>query len=436
MHDYIDYLKAQGQLTTVSVSVDPKFELAAVTQKLQELSDNAILFENVQGTEFPVITNVYGSRQRLCNLVGAKEGNFCHRWSELYPSDMTNAVSHEKIADQRIFGKLSDLPLITYFEKDGGPYFTSALFIAKDPKTAVPNLSFHRSQYISDDELRVRLGTTHDLAHYQTQAEELGEPLQAALLIGTPPEFFVAACASLPRDHNELMAAAAIKGSPVPMEDCKTIDLQYPKGTQVVVEGHFLLNEKRPEGPFGEFMGYYVPVGDNAVFQVTSVHWLENPVFHSINCGSPEDMYPLDYAIATRIYTSLQSQLPGVLNVACYPYIMNTVVQIKQQYEGHARHVLLATMGAHLDYSKSCMVVDEDIDINNLEEVLWAYLTRGRADTRAFILEDIPGFYRDPKKDHWGRLAIDATKPFDRQEEFERKRIPGVDTLDIKKYLS
>ena len=97
--------------------------------------------------------------------------------------------------------------------------------------------------------------------------------------------------------------------------------------------------------------------------------------------------------------------------------------------------MLLAAIGAHLDYSKCCIVVDEDVDIHSLDDVMWAFLTRGRADTRAFVMNDVPGFYRDPHKDHWGRLAIDATKPFHRRDEFERKRIPGADVLDLGKYL-
>jgi len=281
----------------------------------------------------------------------------------------------------------------------------------------------------------VRLGSTHDLTQYQKAAEKNGDALPAVLLIGTEPEIFIAACASLPIDEDELTAAAMISGKPVAMQKCRSIDLEFPADTEVVVEGRFLPNVQRPEGPFGEFMGYYVPVGNNAVFEVLDVHWREDALFHSLNCGSPEDMHPLDFAIATRIYRNLVDKVPGVINVACYPNLMNTVVQIRKQYDGHARHVLLATFGAHLDYSKSCIVVDEDVDIHDLNDVFWAYLTRGRADTRAFILNDIPGFYRDPHKDHWGRLAIDATKPFGREQEFERKRIPGADTLDLSKYV-
>ena len=440
MREFIDRLQERGELTIIDTPVDPKFELAAVTQRLQERSDQVILFRNVIGSDMPVVTNIYGSRERLCEMIGAQDGNFCRRWTELWPARQTNVSIVPDISDAvnqehpRVSGSLSDLPAITYYEKDGGPYITSALFLARSPDNQVANLSFHRSQIISDDELRVRLGTTHDLTQYQKLAEKAGEPLPAVLLIGTSPEIFIAACASLPIDEDEVSAAAAISGKPMVMQKCRTIDLEYPANTEVVVEGQFLPNVQRPEGPFGEFMGYYVPVGDNAVFEVLDVHWRKDALFHSINCGSPEDMHALDFAISTRIYRDISEKLPGIINVACYPNLMNTVVQINQQYEGHARHVLLAAIGAHLDYSKSCMVVDEDIDIYNLDDVWWAYLTRGRADTRAFVMNDIPGFYRDPQKDHWGRLAIDATKPFDRQEEFERKRIPGADSLDLSKY--
>jgi len=435
MRDYVARLKEQGELTVIDAPVNPTFELAAVTQALQKKGDRAILFRNVTGSKMQVVTNLYGSRRRLCDLIGAEDGNFCRRWTELFHSAGQREAAIERMEIPRVSGSLGDLPQITYFEKDGGPYITSALFLAQHPETRIANLSFHRSQLISDNELRVRLGTTHDLTRYQKLAEEKGKPLPAALLIGTPPEVFVAACASIPMDEDEMTAAATIGGKAMRMQKCHTIDLEFPADTEIVIEGQFLPHEQRPEGPFGEFMGYYVPVGNNAVFEVLDVHWRENALFHSINCGSPEDMHALDYAIATRIYRSLIGQLPGIVNVACYPYLMNTVVQIRQQYEGHARHVLLAAIAAHLDYSKCCIVVDEDVDIHNLDDVFWAYLTRGRADTRAFILNDMPGFYRDPHKDHWGRLAIDATKPFDRQAEFERKQIPGAEGLDLSKYL-
>ena len=115
---------------------------------------------------------------------------------------------------------------------------------------------------------------------------------------------------------------------------------------------------------------------------------------------------------------------------------MITIIKIRKQYDGHGGHALLAALGSHLDYNKVCIVVDEDVDIYNLEDVMWAYLTRGRADTRAQIIRDIPGFYRDPHKDHWGRLLIDATAPWGRESDYQRKLIPGAAEIDLSAYLS
>lgn len=436
MRDYIEHLQKEGQVQVVSVEVDPKYELGAITQRFQKQSDDVLFFENVKGTDFPVATNVYGSRRRVCEIVGAKNGNFCQSWTQR-AGDAAGELPGLKSVDagKRISGKVSDLPLITTFEKDGGPYFNAAIYIAKHPETGVHNLSFHRTMYVDDNEMRSRLGESHDLFEYYAKAQQLGQPLDVAILIGTSPEVFIAACAAIRRDEDELLAASGLLGKPVAMSKCHSVDIDYPSDTQIVIEGRILPNIKKPEGPYGEFMGYYVPRQDQHVFEVRDVHWREGAVFHNIVCGTPEDMYVLDYAYATRIYRELIAKLPGIINVACYPYLLNTIVQIDQQYEGHARHVLLAAMSVHPDHSKTCMVVDHDVDIYDLEDVWWAYLTRGRADKRAMILDDVPGFYRDPHKDLWGRLAIDATMPLDRKEEFQRKIIPGSAELELSKYL-
>jgi UbiD family decarboxylase len=329
----------------------------------------------------------------------------------------------------------SALPLITYHEKDAGPYFTSAIFLAREPDSGVPNLSFHRSMFVSDRELRVRLGSSHDLARYQQKAELRGRPLEAALLIGVPPEIFLSACYSLPYEANELELAAKLAGRPLPMRRCQTIDLMVPAHAEIVVEGRFLPNVRRPEGPFGEFLGAYVPEGLNHVFEVLAVTRRTDAIFHSITCGTPEDLCPLEALTAARVYEHVSRVVAGVLDVSTRPNCMITIVKIQQQYDGHGKHALLAALGSNMDFNKVCIVVDADVDIRDLNDVMWAYLTRGPADQRAFILERIPGFYRDEFKDHWGRLAIDATMPWGRTEEFARKRIPGEDAVDLSQYV-
>lgn len=442
MRQFIDDLQKRGELAVVRRPVDPRHQLAAVTKAVQKAGEQAVLFENVAGSSLPVVSNLFGSHERLRRLIGAGDKTFCQRWIELTDAclagrdaDVLEAAPASVTAEFR-GGTLSDLPAITYHERDAGPYFTSAIFLAKEPDSGVPNLSFHRSMYVSDSELRVRLGGTHDLARYQAKAEARGEPLEAALLLSCPPELFMAACASLPYEASELVMAAQITGGKIPMRPCKTINLDVPASVDIVVEGRFLPNVKRPEGPFGEFMGNYVGVGDNHVFEVTHVSYRPDAIFHGLLCGSPEDLRPLEAVTAARVYRHVSSQMPGVLDVCCRPNVMISIIKIRKTYEGQGKHAILAALGSHLDYNKVVIVVDEDVDIYNLDDVMWAYMTRGRADTRAMILEDIPGFYRDPHKDHWGRLCIDATMPFGREAEFARKRVPGEDDIDLAAWLA
>ena len=441
MNPLIAKLEAEGELVRVARPVEPRHQLAAVTRAVQRETGKAVLFEAVNGSKIPVISNIFGSHQRLCEMIGAGDRSFCERWIELTdaclatpPGGGTRPATPEESAGF-VSGKLSDLPAITWHGRDAGPYFTSAIYLAHEPDTGASNLSFHRSMQVSDQELRVRLGGTHDLTRYQKKAEERGEALEAALILSGPPELFLSGCASLPYEASELAMAAQIRGEPIPMRRCETIDVLVPAEADIVVEGRFLPNVKRPEGPFGEFMGNYVEVGDNHVFEVTHVAYRPDAVMHGLLCGSPEDLRPLEAVTAARVYRHVAAQVPGVIDVCCRPNVMISIVKIRKAYEGHAQHVFLAALGSYLDYNKVVIVVDEDVDIYDLDDVMWAYLTRGRADTRALIVPDVPGFYRDAKKDHWGRLCIDATMPWGREAEFARKSIPGQDEIDLADWL-
>jgi UbiD family decarboxylase len=438
LRDYVGKLLARGEMLVVEREVDPRHELAAVIKAAQAESDLPILFRKVRGSALPVVSNLYGSRARLCEMIGAADGNFCARWRALAqamkPSAPDFLAPGAPPADLHA-ARLSELPQITYAEHDAGPYFTAAVFLAREPETGVANLSFHRSMVVSDDELRIRLGTTHDLTRYQRKAEARNQALPAALLIGAAPEIFVAAAASLPYETDELSAAAQIRGAPLAMRPCQTIDLMVPADTEIVVEGEILPNVRRPEGPFAEFKGYYAPRGEQHVFQVKHVAMRDGAMFHGLLCGSPEDTRLLQEAIAARIYGHLVAQAAGVVDVAVHATLLCTVIKLRQGYAGQARAVAMAAIGAHLDYNKAVIVVDEDVDIHDLHDVWWAFLTRGRADTRTLVIPDVPGFYRDPHRDHWGRLVIDATKPFGREAEFARRRIPGEEAINLADYL-
>jgi UbiD family decarboxylase len=438
MRAYMEKLKARGELLEVHRPVDPKHELAAVTAAAQKRWGKAILFHNVVGSKLPVLTNIYGTRQRLAEIIGIDPGDFCRQWANLATvaesRTMPSVVAAEGSNDTYEC-KISDLPLITYSARDGAPYFTSAMFLAKEPDTGIQNLSFHRSMYVSDQELRCRLAPRHHLTLYHEKAEARGQYLEAAMLIGPPPATFLTAAAPLPYDADEMEVAAKLQGAPIPMRRCRHVDLMVPASTEIVIEGRFLPNVRRDEGPFGEFMGYYTPVGQNAVFEVLGVTCRKNAVFHSILCGSAEEVLTLELSVSANIFQRINAVLPGILDVTCQPFVLHTVVKIRPQYEGHARQVLLAVFGAELTWAKVCTVVDEDVDIYDMNDVMWAVLTRSRPDKDVLIIPETPSFYRDPHKEHWGRLGIDATAAFARRHEFERKTIPGADRVDLAKYF-
>src|ERR1700676_1371848 len=185
MRDYVNKLTQRGEMRVVEREVDPHHELAAVTKLSQAESELPILFRRVKGSRFPVVTNLYRSRRRLCEMIGASDGHFPRRWLELKAGMKPTADEFLKpVAAPKDIrdGRISDLPQITYWEREAAPYFTAAIYLAKEPDTGVANLSFHRSMVVSDDELRIRLGTTHDLTRYQKKAEDRGEALPAALL--------------------------------------------------------------------------------------------------------------------------------------------------------------------------------------------------------------------------------------------------------------
>ena len=438
MREVIDALNGSGELLRINKEVDPFYELAAVTKAVQRSTNQTVLFENVRGSQLPVATNIYNGRQRLCRLVGAEPDGFCPRWNELHEQNQS-ALGQQSNTISRpgdlVDSKISNLPLITYQEKDAGPYFTTALFLAKHPKTGVENLSFHRAMYVTDTELRIRLGSSHDLYTLQAIAEKKEEYLDAVMLIGVEPSLFLAGGARLPPEWSEIAFATAITGAPLDRYPARSSDLLIPASTEIVIEGRIMPLERRSEGPFGEFMGHYVEAGNNHVFEILHTYTRPSPIFHSLLCGSNEDISLLEARAAAKTYRHLLNIVPGVIDVSCAPAVMNTTIKIKQLYEGHAREVLMAAFDADEDYNKVCAVVDEDVNIFDFNEVLWAFATRGRADKRTVVIPDRPGFYRDQHKDHWGRLGLDATYPFHRAKEFQRTSVPGGSSVNLADYL-
>ena len=439
MRAWVNRLAEAGRLLTVERAVDPRFELAAVTKRAQEAGNRPILFRNVKGTQLEVVTNLFADGERLRRLVPVEEGPFAAAYAGMLDAAEARVEppTREAPAPEDLRqGQLLDLPLITYHERDAGPYFTAAIVLALDPDTGVPNLSFHRAMYVGPGELRLRLGDSHDLAGYQRRAEEAGRELPATLLIGVTPPVFFAAGTHLPPGVSEYALAAELAGQPVEVYPGACASLPVPATAEIVVEGRILPGERRPEGPFGEVLGYYVPEGLNHVMEVDGVSYRSDAIFHSLLCGSREDLALLEAVNAARVYRDLNRRLPGIVDVSCAPAFMNTTVQIRPQYAGHARDVMDVVFDSHADYNQLCCVVEEDVDLHDMNAVIHAFITRGRVDTRTRIMEGRKGFYRDTQDDFAGRVGLDATRPFGREDEFVVKEVPGLDAVRLEDYLT
>ncbi len=435
MRRYLEELLSQGRVRVVDREVSGRHELAAVTARSQRESDAPILFRHVAGSAYPVMTNIFGSRPRLTEMLGGG-GSFCRSWVEMMATPLLPPVAVGE-PDDLVEIRLTDLPQITYFEQDAGPYLTAGIFLANEPDSGVaepvlpPRPDHQRHRIAHPPRQLAPSGAIPGQGGSARRGAGGGDPARAAAGAGAGRRG-----ADPVRRKRAGGCRPASPARRSRMRRCRTVALDVPAETEIVIEGRILPHVRRPEGPFGEFMGFYVAVGDNHVFEVTAVIARRDAIFHALVCGSPEDMRLLELAVATRVYQALRAaSLRGIIDVACVPTVMSTVVKIEQMYEGHAKQVMLTAMGANHDWNKSVFVVDDDVDIDDFNDVWWAYQTRGRADHRALVIPDIPGFYRDAKKDHWGRLGIDATVPFGRRDEFLRKRIPGADTLNLRDYF-
>jgi UbiD family decarboxylase len=436
LRSFLARLAADQQLVRIKKEVEPKFELAAVLRQVQRTLGRPVIFEKVRGTAFPVVSNLCGSYEGVARVLGVEPDAVVRTWAEVVADrrPLPTAPCGPGFDDHEECSLL-DLPLLTFCEKDAGPYITAGVILAKDPDTGRVNLSYHRMQIVDASELRCRLSSSGDLYRMHARAEQRGQPLEVAVLIGNAPALMVAAGATIGPEESEVELAERIAGCRLPLRRCRTVDLEVPAATEIVIEGALLPQVRRPEGPFGEWMDYYVPVTDNHVLAVRRVTARPGALYYAILSGSAEEITMSSIPLAGGIYRAVRTWVPTVSDVACWPLLQFCVLKLEKQFEGQPRKAILAAFGAEMNRILYCVAVDEDVDIRDLKDVVWAMSTRCRPDRNIFQIPDVPSFARDPHQIHWGRLGIDATAPLEWPAEFERKKIPGAESVRLEDYL-
>ncbi len=442
LRQFLNRLKAEGQLARVRRPVKTEFEIAAGIRKMSDTRGPALWFESVVGSTMPVVGSLFADRAKAMlalDVATPAEGNekfLRGLHSPIPPREVGTGECQEVVLtgeDVDLFA----LPLPVYSGKDGGAYVTVALEISRDPEDGLANASVYRVMRLDRNHLAVMSHAFQGLGTHMAKAERLGVPLDVAIVNGCDPVLLYAAQAKVPAGFDELGIAGGINGQPVDVVRGKTVDLLVPATAEIVIEGRILPGVRAMEGPFGEFTGYYGPAEENQVMEVTAITHRRDPIFLAGLTGVPNtDNHVLkSFAYESTLYEDLRKTFPEVTAVS-FPDWGGTqyvaVVALRQRYKGQARHLILNALG-HAARPKWVIVVDEDIDVHDTERVMWAMVTRGQPADDIITVAGVAGGPLDPsapEKEVISVMGFDATRPFGVRFP-EVVEVPGADDFTI-----
>ena len=399
-------LEERGLLARVRREVDPHLEVAAIADRVMKSGGPALLFERVRGARFPVLINAFGSRERMSLALGVDDletharaieelvrvrapstarelAKLATKLPELahVPPRRTSDAECQEVVQLGDDVNLDELPILTSWPQDGGPFLTLPSVITRDPDTGARNIGMYRMQKIDRRTTAMHWQIHKTGARHFRRAKELGlQRLEVAVALGGDPALTYAATAPLPDGIDEWMFAGFLRRAAVNTVRCKTIDLEVPADADFVLEGYVDPNEALfDEGPFGDHTGYYTPVDRFPRFHVTALTRRRDPVYPATLVGPPpmEDAW-LGKATERLFLPLLKMMFPEVrdMNLPVEGAFHNLVlVSIKKEYPFHARRIAHALWGAgQMSFSKVICVVDDDVDVQNMGEVAWRLL--------------------------------------------------------------
>jgi 4-hydroxy-3-polyprenylbenzoate decarboxylase len=401
LHDFIKKLENEGELLRINTLVDPELEITEITDRVSKMHGPALLFENVKGSDMPVLMNAFGSEKRMAlslntdklDSIGqeitdllAMKDNMPHSMMDklrmlpklaelasMLPRMIKNAPCQEVVD---MAPDLNKLPILKCWPKDAGRFITLPQVYTKDPVTGQRNVGMYRLQVYDGKTTGMHWHTHHDGAQNYRKNKDTGKPIEVAVVLGGDPAITYSATAPLPPGIDELIFAGFLRKKPVDLVKCKTINMEVPADAEIVLEGYVDPEEIRIEGPFGDHTGYYSLAGEYPVFHVKCITHRAKAVYPATIVGKPpqEDCY---MALATeRIFLPLlKFQLPEIVNMhlPMEGVFHNCVfVSIKKTFPGQAKKVMSSLWGTgQMMFAKFIIVVDENVDVMNASEVMW-----------------------------------------------------------------
>ena len=437
LREFITFLESAGELIRTQKPVDVKYEISAYIRKTSDVQGPALLFDNVNGFDMPVLGGVFSTRKRAFLALETSNKDYVNKFQHTLDHLVApKLVAHAPCKEVVYKGKdvdLNKLPVPIFSEKDPAPFITLGLCISRDLKTGGKNTSIYRLQLKG----RNRLGImAQHLVRQLMEAESIGKGLPIAIAIGTDPVLPLATQWMAPYGTDELALAGSLRGAPVEVVPAETVDLEVPATAEIIIEGMVLPNVREEEGPFGEVSGYYTPSNPKPVIEVTAITHRRNPIYQAALTGMPttENHILKQLPLEATYYWQLKKEFPGVTAVhfpAAGTVGMTCVIAMKQAYECEARNLIAAMIGTRRN--KITVVVDDDVDITDMEKVWWAIATRTQADEDVIVFPRVVATAMDPsvrKLRVGSSLGIDATVPFG-QRFPEIVKVPGADKVSL-----
>jgi 4-hydroxy-3-polyprenylbenzoate decarboxylase len=447
LRGFIQQLEQRGQLRRIKALVDPNLEIAEIANRLLQYGGPGLLFENVKGSPYPVAVNLMGTVERICWAMNMEKPEELEALGKklalLYQPRPPKKISQAIELGQALFDvlkakpsrdllppcqqvvlkddqvDLNQLPLLRVYPEDANKVVTLGLMITKDCETKIPNVGVYRLQLQSKNTMTVQWLSIRGATRHLRKAAERGQKLEVAIALGVDPLVILAAATPLPVDLSEWMFAGLYAGSGIHLAKCKTVDLEVPADSEIVLEGTITPGEVAIDGPAGDHMGFYGGVNEKApLLHFHCMTHRKNPIYLTTFSGRPPKEDAMMALALNRIYTPiLRQQVPEIVDFFLPMETLSykaAVISIDKAYPGHARRAALAFWSAlpQFNYTKFVIVVDKDINIRDPRQVVWAIASKVDPARDVFILPNTPFDSLDFATEQaglGGRMGIDAT---------------------------
>lgn len=391
---------------------------------MQKLDGSTFIVPNFKNNPFKIISGLVGNRDSLALAFNIEKRQLTNyiikaRKEISKPKEVDDAPFFENVS-QNV--NLHILPIQKFFEKDGGPYITSAIVIAKDPELESQNISYHRLMLLDEKHFAIRLVPRHLYAIFNKN-KQLKRDTPIEIIIGAHPSVLIAASYPLSYGIDELWLANSLSKNNLSVVYLDSTDLLVPAHSEIVLEGKIKHDQVVPEGPFVDITGTYDIVREQPIVEIEKIYHRNNPYFYTILPAGSEHRLLMGMPKEVKIYEAIKEIIPDVRFVnmttgGCG--WLHAVISIKKQTEGDPKNAILAAFAAHPSL-KHCVIVDEDIDPYNLNEVEWAIATRFNGEEDLVIVKNVRGSSLDPSADQktllTTKIGIDATIPLTKKRE-------------------